>query len=361
MLLLVGLDSGMAQAQPSQGVRLKDIARFEGVRENQLTGYGLVVGLNGTGDKSASLASTQIANLLDRSGLGVDATQLKPKNAALVLLTATLPPFARPGTRLDVTVSTVLDATSLEGGILIQAPLQGADEQVHAVAQGPLVVGGFTIGNGGDAVQRNVPTVARLPQGALVERSAYEPLQGRTTVRVFLEQQDFGTAALAAGAIRERFGQGAAQAVDPATIEVRIPTRWHHDTAEFLALLGSVRVRPDVPARVVINERTGTIVVGETVRISRVAVAHGNLSVAVATEPLVSQPPAFSDGETVETFDSTLRVEEEVALLSVLPRTTSLGDLVSALNALGASPRDVMSILQSLRAAGALHAELVVM
>jgi flagellar P-ring protein precursor FlgI len=344
----------------SAEVRLKDISRIEGVRPNQLVGQGLVVGLNATGDRNGLLSGTELSQVLDRLGQSASPALLKSRNAAVVILTATLPPFARSGTAIDVLVSSVLDAQSLEGGVLVQAPLLGADGLVHAVAQGSLVVGGFTQQANGENVQRNVPTVAVIPGGALVERDAGD-LDASGAFRLVLDQDDFATASSAATALRRAYGSGVARVLDARTLEVAVPERWLSRVPEFMSEMGKVSLHTDTPARVVVNERTGTVVVGEDVRVSEVAVAHGNLSVAVSSTPLVSQPAPFGRGQTVVTADTSVQVTEESPALQVLPTTASLKDLVAALNALGASPRDVMAILQALRAAGALHAELVVM
>lgn len=343
--------------QPS--VRLKDIARFDGIRENQLTGLGLVVGLDGTGDGRGA-GVRMVANMLARFGVTVDAQELRSRNIAAVMVTANLPPFAKAGDRLDVTVSSIGDAKSLQGGFLLQTPLQGADNRVYAVAQGPLSIGGFNVRGRGAEAQKNHPTIARGPGIAIVEREVAGdglPIDnGRLTL--VLNTADFTTASRAALEINRHFGPNTARAQDSSSILLDIPLDYQQDIIGFLAQVEDIQVTPDAAGRVVINERTGTVVIGQAVRIATVAVAHGNLSVTVSTEKEVVQPPAFSQGETVVKETQTLRVEEEQGQLMLLPGAATIGDLVSVLNAIGATPRDVIAILQAIKQSGALYGEL---
>lgn len=352
-----------AQAPPDVPVvRIKDIARLETVRENQLTGLGLVVGLSGTGDGRGSLANVQmVANMLERFGISVDVDELRLRNAAAVMVSATLPPFARPGDQIDVTVSSFGDARSLQGGFLLQTPLVAANGQVYAVAQGPISIGGFNARGGGSSVQRNHPSVGTISGGAIVERSVPMELGDGETLTWVLREGDFTTAHRVAEAINERFGEALARAVDQSAVVVRIPQVLRTNPVPFVAMVEELTIRPDAVAQVVINERTGTVVLGHDVRIATVAVAHGGLTVRVQPKVDVSQPPPFSDGETVVTRSREITAEEERGQLMVLQSGASVSELVSALNAVGASPRDIIAILQAIKAAGALYGELVVM
>lgn len=337
-------------------VRVKDIARFQGVRGNQLVGLGLVVGLDGTGDRQG--ASVQmVANMLEKFGVGVETKALRTKNVAAVMVTADLPPFARAGSRLDVTVSSIGDAKSLQGGFLLQTPLQGADNNIYAVAQGPVSIGGFNVRSQREKAQKNHPTVGRVPEGAIVEREVPTALlgvdEGRLTL--VLEQADFTTAYRVTSCLNEIFGPQTARAIDNTAIELVVPAAYRDNVIEFIAAVEEVEVTPDVAARVVVNERTGTIVIGNSVRIGAVAVAHGNLSVEIRAQTNVVQPPSFSQGETVEVVDTDIAVKEEKGQLMVLPASNTIGDLVKALNAIGATPRDIIAILQAIKEAGALY------
>ncbi|NLY29776.1 MAG: flagellar basal body P-ring protein FlgI [Firmicutes bacterium] len=340
-------------------VRLKDIARFDGVRENQLTGLGLVVGLDGTGD-TRGVAIRMVTNMLTRFGVDIDPADLRSRNVAAVMVTANLPPFARIGDTLDVTVSSIGDAKSLQGGFLLQTPLRGADNQVYAVAQGPLSIGGFNVRSRGGQSQTNHPTIARGPGIAIVEREIWgEALpiyDGK--LNLVLHSGDFTTASRTAEEINNRFGPGTAWALDSSTVTLNIPSAYRQNVIGFLAEVEEIEVAPDTAGRVVINERTGTVVIGQAVRVATVAVAHGNLRVKISEESTVSQPPPFSNGETVVTRTRTLEVEEEGGQLMVLPGTATIGDLVNVLNAVGATPRDIIAILQAIKEAGALYGEL---
>ena len=342
-------------------VRVKDIARLEPVRDNQLTGLGLVVGLDGTGDSRSSVASVQmVANMLERFGLTVTDDELRLRNVAAVMVTATLPAFARPGDRIDATVSSIGDARSLQGGYLLMTPLVAANGEVYAVAEGPVSIGGFNVRAGSASVQRNHPVVGTIPGGAIVERTVPISLGEDGWLTWVLQDPDFSTANRVAEAINERFGEGTAIALDRSAVQVRIPDALRSNPVPFIAMVDELTVRPDAVAQVVVNERTGTIVVGHNVRIATVAVAHGGISVRIEQREVVSQPPSFSEGETVVTRETTIEVEEGSGNLMVLESGSSVQQLVQALNSVGASPRDVIAILQAIEAAGALYGKLVV-
>lgn len=359
MLILAVLALPGAAQVPE--VRVKDIARVSGVRANQLFGYGLVVGLAGTGDSSGAFFTVQsVANMLVRLGITVPANRLRVRNVAAVMATAELGPFAREGDRVDVTLSSLGDARSLVGGVLLQTPLQGADGKVYAVAQGPVVVGGAGEQAGGSKAQINHLTVGRVPGGAIVERAlAAQPGQ-TSVVSLVLLQPDYSTATRVAEAVNLALGGSPAVAVDAARVDVTVPPDYPGGLPAFLARVESVTVRPDAPARVVVNERTGTVVIGGAVRILPVVIAHGNLRIEVRSEPQVSQPPPLSPGQTQVVPRTQVTVTPEPGALVPIPGTNSVQDLARALNALGATPRDLIAILQALKAAGALQGELVV-
>lgn len=354
--------TGVAAAESTTGpvVRLKDVARIVNDRPNQLTGLGLVVGLEGTGDSAGTMANVQmVANALANYGVTVSASQLRVRNVAAVMLTAELPAFARSGDRVDVTASSFGDAKSLQGGVLLLAPLRGVDGQVYAVAQGPVSIGGFNASAGGSRVQKNHPTVGLIPGGALVEREVPNAV-ATDLLTLVLHQPDFTTAARLAEAINRAFTPETARAVDKGTVTVTVPVAYEARPVEFLAALSDLAVQPDVVAKVVVNERTGTIVMGEHVTISPVAVAHGSLSIRITAGAEVSQPPPFSPGQTVVTPQTKITAGEPPARFTTLGGSgaSSVADLVKALNALGATPRDVVAILQAIKQAGALHGEL---
>ena len=345
--------------------RIKDIAHVKGVRGNALIGYGLVVGLSKTGDRRQTLFSNQsLAAMLDRMGVSVPPRAIKVENVASVMVTAELPAFAEPGSSLDVTVASVGDAKSLQGGLLLMTPLKGPDGEVYAIAQGALSLGGFGAGGGGgNRVQVNHLTVGRVPGGAKVERPAPAViLTGR--LEIVLDRSDFTTAHRTAQAVNRAIGDATASALNGRSVAVDIPDGYRDREVEFIAAIESLAVDSDVGARVVINERTGTIVMGDNVRISSVAVAHGNLSVRVDTRFEVSQPAPFSrspDAETVVVPDTRVDVAEEAASVMSLAEGTTISELIQGLNAIGATPRDIIAILQALKAAGALQAELEIL
>jgi flagellar P-ring protein FlgI len=343
--------------------RLKDIASVEGVRDNQLLGYGLVVGLAGTGDRQQTVFSAQsLTNVLQRMGVTVSPSAITVKNTAAVMVTGTLPPFAQPGMKIDVTVSSIGDAPNLQGGLLIMTPLKAADGQVYAVAQGPVLTGGFAAGGNGTTKVVNHPTVGRVPEGALIERLA-PSAEPRTEVKLQLKQMDFGTASLVAEAINKKFSDltlPPAHADNGAVVTVAVPRSYANRPVEFIADLQEIPVTPMRTSRIVVNERTGTIVMGKDVHVAPVAIMHGSLTVEVQTTYSVSQPEAFSKGTTEVVPETQVKAAEDKAKNLMLKEGATVEDLVRGLNTIGATPRDIIAILQDLRAAGALDADLEV-
>jgi flagellar P-ring protein precursor FlgI len=345
-------------------IRLKDIATIQGVRHNQLLGYGLVVGLNGTGDGSGTEFTVQsLVNMLERLGVHVNPDDVKVDNVAAVMVTAQLPPFARRGSKVDVLVSSMGDAESLLGGTLLLTPLRGVDGEVYALSQGPLLVGGFSTGGlAGGGVQKNHQTVARIPHGATIEKEVNFRFEDGQDLLISLYHPDFTTAQRTVAALNTLTDRAFARALDPGTIRVEISEEARSDLVGLLAQLEQVEITPDSRAKIVLAERTGTVVMGENVRISTVAVAHGNLSLQIKETRNVSQPLPFSrGGRTVVTPESDIQVNEDNAQLVLLERGASIGEVVRALNAVGATPRDLITIFQALRTAGALQAELEIM
>jgi len=350
-------------AESLSAARLKDLVDIEGVRDNQLIGYGLVVGLAGTGDKQQTVFTNQsLTNMLERMGVIVSPTAIQVKNTAAVMVTATLPAFAQPGLHIDITVASTGDASNLRGGILLLTSLRGADGQVYAVAQGPVVTGGFVAGRGGAQTTVNHPTVGRSPNGATVERPA-PSVAPKNLVRLQLRQSDFTTSARIVDAVNKKFSAASpsAHAENSGLVTVPVPPEFSARTMEFMSQLENLVVEADSAARVVVNERTGTIVLGKDVRISPVAILHGNLSVEVQTVQMVSQPNPLSAGTTEVVPQTTVSAKEEKARTVVLKQGATVEELVRALSAIGSTPRDIIAILQSLRSAGALEAELEVM
>lgn len=343
-------------------VRIKDLATIEGVRDNQLIGYGLVVGLAGTGDRQQTVFSTQsLSNLLRKMGVNVDPVGLRVNNVAAVMVTAVLPPFAGPGSEADVVVSSIGDAASLQGGTLLLTSLRAPDGEVYAAAQGAISIGGFGAGGGGNGVQVNHPTVGRIPGGALVERRAPTPTPNPQGFRLQLNEPDFVTASRIEAALMIEFPEAQVAAESSASLRIRMPDAYHQRPVDFLARMDVVEVETDRRARVVLNERTGTVVIGSNVRIAPIAVLHGALTVQVVTDFNVSQPAAFGAGETVVVPQVTVQATEEEAKAAMIPAGASVEDLVSALTAIGSTPRDIIAIMQSIAAAGALEAELEIM
>jgi len=342
--------------------RIKELAQLEGVRGNQLVGYGLVVGLNGTGDSSDTQFTVQsLANMMERLGVTVDPTEVEVENVAAVIVTAELPAFARAGSQIDVSVSSVGDAENLAGGTLLMTPLKAADGNVYAVAQGSLVVGSLAFGGKAAKVQKNHPTAGRIPGGAYVEREVDFDLTEGQDLKYRLKNSDFTTVSRMSTEINRHFGGPYAKSLDAGQLQVRLPQNYASRVVDFIAELESIEVVPDSIARIVVNEKTGTIVMGDQVRISTVAVSHGNLSLVISEQTNVSQPNAFSKGRTVTSPSTQVGVVEEEGNLVVMEQGVSIGDVASALNAIGASPRDLIAIFQAIKAAGALYADLVVL
>jgi flagellar P-ring protein precursor FlgI len=356
---------GMLFVGPSHAARIKEVAAVEGVRSNQLTGFGLVVGLDGTGDQTTQMPYTSqgISNYLQQLGITLptaSASQLQLKNVAAVLVTAQLPAFARPGQAIDVNVSSVGNSKSLKGGMLISTPLKGADGEIYAIAQGNLIVAGAGASAGGSKVTVNHLSAGRIPAGAQVERAVPTPLQEGNSITLGLEASDFQTARRVAQAINTKFGAGSARALDGRTITVNAPTE-PDARVTFMAELEELPLESSVPsAKVVINSRTGSIVLNQSVTLGPCAIAHGNLSISISTTPSVSQPNALSGGQTTVTQKSDIQIRQEPGMLIQLAAAPQLSDVVRALNSLGATPQDLLAILQAIKAAGALNAELEV-
>jgi len=341
--------------------RVKDVAAFEGVRDNQLVGYGLVVGLNGTGDRSQTFFSTQtLANILERSGIAISPDRVRVRNIAAVMVTANLPPFVRQGGRIDVTVSSVGDAQSLQGGVLIMTPLKAANGETYATAQGNLILGGFSAGGRGNNVQVNHPTAGRISNGGLVEREVRVDLTGKSRLNLVLHSNDFTTASRAVQAINQAAGMGVASALDGRTIAVNVPQSYGERIVEFMALVENATIEVDARAKVVLNEKTGTVVMGKEVKISQVSVIHGSLSLQVGTIFNVSQPEPFSAGRTTVVPERTVNAQEEKGRALTLKEGATVEEIVRALNTVGATPRDVIAILQAIKAEGALQADIEV-
>lgn len=351
--------AGTAGAQ----VRLKDLVEFDGVRGNDLIGYGLVVGLNGSGDgmRNAPFTEDIMASILERLGVNVTGEQFRPRNVAAVLVTASLPPFSRAGSRIDVTVSAIGDAGSLLGGTLVMTPLNGADGQIYAVAQGAVIAGGVAARGEAAQVTQGVPTSGTIPGGARVEREVEFDLSSLGRIRLALRQADFTTALRIEQAINHHFGRAAAVMLDPGTVVLDLAAARQPSAAHALSAIENLRIEPGTRARVVVDQRSGTIVMGENVRISRVAVAQGGLTLRVEEAPVAIQPNPFAPGETVVVPRTYAEIERPPgAGLAEVAGGTSLAEVVAGLNALGVGPRDMIDILNTIHAAGALHAELVV-
>ena len=342
--------------------RVKDIAGIKGARPNQLIGYGLVVGLNSSGDDDKTEFTFQsLTNMMKRMGIVVDKKKVDLDNVAGVMVTATLPSFTKVGTRIDVVVSSMGNAKNLQGGTLLLTPLSAPDGNVYAVAQGPLSTGGFAAGGAaGGGVQKNHPTVGYIPGGAIVEKDLSLNLLERNIMSLNLNNPDFTTCLRLTRVINIGIGEELAQSVDAGTVEIKIPWEFQERLVEFISLVENLDIAPDTIAKVVLNERTGTVIMGENVRISTVAISHGNLSIIVKERKRVSQPLPFSVGETVVTPDTEIAIKEEDSRLMVVPEGVNLREVVRGLNAIGVSPRDLISIFQAIRASGALQAELVI-
>ncbi len=344
-------------------IRIKDLVDFDGVRGNDLVGYGLVVGLNGTGDglRNAPFTEEIMSNILERLGVNVSGEQFRPKNVAAVMVTASMPAFARTGSKIDVTVSAIGDADSLLGGTLVMTPLNAADGNIYAVAQGTIIAGGAAAQGDAGGVVQGVPTAGVIPAGARVEREVDFQLASLETLRLALREPDFTTAGRIETAINEAFGRPVAVMLDPGTVRFDIAATRMASPAHAIGRIENLLVRPERKARVVVDQRSGTIVMGQDVRISRVAVSQGNLTLRVQEAPVVAQPNPFAEGETLVVPRTTAEIDEEEGIgLAEVPPGTSLSEVIAGLNALGVSPRDMIDILKSIKAAGALHAEFVV-
>lgn len=357
IVLTIVTSTGWANIHPQ--VRIKDLVDIDGVRSNQLSGVGVVMGLQGTGDKS-NMSIQALRNLMRRFGVTLTEKDVKSKNVAVVAVTATLPPFVRPGQTVDVTISAIGDAKSLQGGVLLQTPLQAANGAVYAVAQGPVLVGGFSAGRGGSSVAKNVVTVGQIGGGAIVERDVPTMFSSGGYMSLLLRNPDFTTARRVADAINGKFGN-IATPLDAGRVAVQLPGAYASSPSAFVADMENMRVTPDIQARVVVNERTGTVVMGGNVQISSVAVAHGDLTVRIDQDNQVSQPNPFSQGVTTPYANNQVNVEEQRGSFIKMDSTTTVDQLVDAVNSVGATPRDVIGILQAIDRAGALHGELVIM
>jgi flagellar P-ring protein precursor FlgI len=356
--IFTGADDALASP-----IRIKDLVEIDGVRGNELVGYGLVVGLNGTGDglRNAPFTEEIMSNILERLGINVSGEQFRPKNVASVFVTAELPAFARAGARIDVTVSAIGDAKSLLGGTLIMTPLTAADGEIYAVAQGTVIAGGASAQGQGDEVVQGVPTSGVIPAGANVEREVDFDFAALSSLRLALREADFTSAGRIERAINAEFGRRVALMQDSGTVTLDIAGMRMRSAAHAISRIENITVEPERKARVVVDQRSGTIVMGEDVRISRVAVSQGNLTLRVREAPVAVQPNPFANGETVVVPRSRARIDEEPGIaLAEIPPGASLSELVAGLNALGVSPRDMIDILKSIKAAGALHAEFVV-
>ena len=352
-----------AQTQAQVGIsRLKDVTTLQGAMTQPLIGYGLVVGLNKTGDRRQTIFSAQtLANMLERFGVAVPPGGIKIENVAAVMVTAEIGPYAQSGTRLDITASSIGDARSLQGGLLLPTPLRGPDGAIVAIGQGPLSIGGFGVGGGGNVIAVNHLTVGRVPGGGLVQVARQTAMPPADELRLGLREPDFVSAGRIAKAINMELGADRARVTDAGTVSVRVPTEYRATVPDLLARLEPLPIAVDTLARVVINERTGTVVLGGDVRIGPVAVAHGNLSLRISTQYNVSQPTEFSLGQTTVTPDTQVDAEQETRQLVALEEGTTLADVVRALNTLGVTPRDIIAIMQALKATGALRAEVVIL
>lgn len=355
----------MSLLAPAHAIRIKEVAAVQGVRSNQLTGYGLVVGLDGTGDQTTQMPYTtqSVANYLQQLGVtlpAATASQLQLKNVAAVIVTTTLPAFAQPGQTLDVNVSSMGNSKSLKGGTLIATPLRGADGQIYALAQGNLVIGGAGASAAGSKVQINHLSAGRVPNGAQVERSVPTSLNDGDSVSLGLNSADFETARRVAAVINLKLGSGLARALDGRTVQVQAPVD-ANARVNFIAQLEELTLEQPAPAaRVVINARTGSVVLNQAVTLGPCAIAHGNLSITISSQPVISQPQPFSNGKTVVAEQASIQIKQEPGILIQVPNSPLLSDVVRALNALGATPQDLLAILQAIKASGALNAELEV-
>jgi flagellar P-ring protein precursor FlgI len=378
-IILIIFILGFNFPSPGMAARIKDISSIQGVRPNQLFGYGLVIGLNGSGDKGGTSFTIQgLANMLEHMGIDISAEDVKVKNVAAVIVSATYPPFSRIGKKIDVTLSSIGDAKSLQGGTLLLTPLKGVDGKIYALAQGPIVIGGYSAGGAaGGGVTKNHPTVGKISGGATIEREIPLSITNKKELTIILNNPDFNTATRAARAINSQLGENIAKPIDPGTLSLKILEKFQDKVVDLIAKIGDLEVEPDCVAKVIVNEKTGTVVVGENVRIQEVAVAHGNLSIQIKETKQISQPMAFAPsgrggaatqmaggtivapgGNTVVTPESDVGIAEEDSRLLLIPEGRNIGELVKALNAIGVTPRDLITILQAIKAAGALQGDL---
>ncbi|MBI1624521.1 flagellar basal body P-ring protein FlgI [Comamonas suwonensis] len=365
-LMVVAALGACGLTLPAHATRIKEVAAIQGVRSNQLTGYGLVVGLDGTGDQTTQMPYTKqaLANYLEQMGISLpasgNAAQLQLKNVAAVIITGELPAFAQPGQSIDINVSSMGNAKSLKGGTLVATPLRGADGEIYALAQGNVVVGGAGAAAGGSKVQVNHLSAGRVPKGAQVERSVPSPINEGNSITLGLNQTDFQTADKVVRAINQRMGSGTATALDGRTVQVNAPA----DPGSRVRMIAEIQEMPievsKPAAKVVINARTGSIVLNQAVTLGPCAIAHGNLSITISTTPVISQPAPFSQGQTVVAQRSDIQVKQEPGQVISMPNSPQLTDVVRALNSLGATPQDLLAILQAIKAAGAMDAELEV-
>ncbi|GGD22749.1 flagellar basal body P-ring protein FlgI [Sinisalibacter lacisalsi] len=363
LLLCLAVASLSVSAAMANSIRIKDLVEFDGVRSNDLVGYGLVVGLNGTGDgiRNAPFTEDIMSNILERLGVNITGEQFRPKNVAAVFVTATLPPFARTGSTIDITVSAIGDAKSLLGGTLVMTPLNAADGEIYAVAQGTVIAGGVAAEGDGARVVQGVPTAGVIPAGARVEREVEFDFTRLKTIRLALREPDFTTAERIEAAINLTFGRAAARMLDAGTVVLDVGATRAISPAHALGAVENIAIAPERKARVVVDQRSGTIVMGEDVRISRVAVSQGNLTLRIQEQPLVVQPNPFADGEAIVLPRTEAEIRKEPGTgLAEVPGGTSLSEVIAGLNALGVAPTDMIDILKSIKAAGALHAEFVV-
>ncbi|MBI5186253.1 MAG: flagellar basal body P-ring protein FlgI [Nitrospinae bacterium] len=367
LVIAIGIAFSLVfSSSTSEAIRLKDITNVFGVRDNQLIGYGVVVGLEGTGDLSTNIFFNlqSVTAMLEKMGVKVPPaklTQLKLKNAASVMVTSTLPPFTKTGTKVDVTVSSMGDCKSLQGGTLIMTPLKAANGEIYGVAQGPVSIGGIAAGRAEAGVQKNHPTVGRITGGALIEKEVDFDFQGKSVIKLMLKTPDFTTAMRIGHQIDMNFGEPISKAEDSGTVLVKIPDSFKEDSVRFISLMENVQVTPDINAKVVLAEKTGTIVMGADVRISTIAVSHGNLIIQIKEETIVSPPPPAS-GEAIQIVPrNRVTGKEGEDHLLVLPQGANIGEVVTALNSIGVKPKDLISILQAIKASGALQAELVIL
>ena len=361
--IVIMLSSALMSQEAAAASRIKDIADFEGIRDNQLVGYGLVVGLNGTGDniKSINFAKESLISLLDHVGINSRDGQLKSKNIAAVMVTANLPAFGRQGSRIDVIVSALGDAKSLQGGTLVATSLVGADGEVYAVAQGQVAVGGYSAAGNNQSVVKGVPTSGRIANGAIIENEVNFSLNEMKNIRLALRNPDFTTSKRVAAAINALLGEDIAKSIDPSTVTVGIPEAYKNDIASLMTKIEQLQVQPDQAAKVVIDENSGIVVICKDVKINKLAIAQGSLTIKISETPFVSQPMPFGNGETIVDTVTDINVSEDTeSKLNILDTGVNLQELVNGLNSLGVSPRDLISILQAVKASGALQADIEV-